>query len=92
MNASQLEQISFALNHLPRRRRACPGDPGILSTEHQQSRWPGQARPRLDREGRRSNLTVSGLIAVLLRWVKLLAQREQLSMLPPSAELLPKGR
>src|SRR5215831_11549684 len=52
-----LERISFALNHLPRRRRACPGDPEFLSTERQQSRWPGQARSRLEREVRRSNPT-----------------------------------
>src|SRR5215831_17896558 len=56
-NAVVLERISSALNHLPRRRRACPGDPEFLSTERQQSRWPGQARSRLEREVRRSNPT-----------------------------------
>jgi len=55
--AEDLGWISFALSHLPRRRRACPGDPEILSTDHQQSRWPGQARPRLKREGSCSDLT-----------------------------------
>jgi len=44
--APMLERISIVLNHLRRRRWACPGDLEFEGTEQVQSRWPGQARPR----------------------------------------------
>ena len=48
-------RISFTLNHFTASSPGFSRRPRILGANHQRSRWPGRARPRLERETKRAS-------------------------------------